>query len=57
MTKPSRQKQFKLDWSGDVIGCTACSWSAPMKGRDIGSANQEFDEHVCAEHPKKKVVK
>jgi hypothetical protein len=49
----NRMKSWEMTPNGNLITCTACSWSAPMKGQDIGSADQEFESHACADHPAK----
>jgi hypothetical protein len=46
-----RSMGTKTTPSGKAVTCTVCSWWAPMIGRDIRAAGEEFDAHICAAHP------
>jgi hypothetical protein len=46
-----RSMGTKTTPSGKAVTCTVCSWWAPMIGRDIRAAAEEFDAHICTAHP------
>lgn len=46
-----RSMGTKTTPSGKAVTCTVCSWWAPLIGRDISVAAEEFDAHICAAHP------
>jgi hypothetical protein len=51
-----RSMGTKATPSGKAVTCTVCSWWAPMIGRDIRAAAEEFDAHICTAHPPVKVI-
>lgn len=50
-TEVRRSMGTKTTPSGKAVTCTVCSWWAPMIGRDISAAAEEFDAHICAVLP------
>jgi hypothetical protein len=46
-----RSMETKVTPSGKVVTCAVCSWWAPMMRQDISAAAEEFEAHICTEHP------
>jgi len=46
-----RLLEWKTTPSGKVVTCTLCSWWIPLIGDNMSAAAEEFDGHVCSEHP------